>query len=106
MKLESDERHQARRELAEAIDKLALPIIVRQPEEWAPIDDSVFYARSEARELFVLIHENVGWGPNIDSYVNEAHEDRPVPIMMIGVPNSMAGRTHEVVDLIRNWFAP
>jgi hypothetical protein len=94
----------ARDRLHEAVAELDLPIWLRPVEEFLPIEDSVLYARTEARELFVVIRQDVSWGPDLSHYIDEANEDRLVQRLTIEVPNALDGQIGAVVDMVKAWF--
>lgn len=103
--MESEHKSALRSELLAAVNRLNLPIHCRGLEEFQLLDDSVLYASSDAKEAVVVVMEDVTWGPALDKYVELSDAYRARPCQVISVPKFLDGRTGQVIDALRGWFA-
>lgn len=79
-------------------------VTFRATADFHALDSSVLYASNGSREFVVSVAENVSWGPGLSFYVEKADEFRPVPIMMVDVPNALEGQHEAVHSFFVTWF--
>jgi hypothetical protein len=95
----------SRTQLFEAAQKLGLSAQLRKVGEFGSLDDSLLYAANETKDAMVILRENATWGPQLSSYVKPADEHWDRSLLTIEVPNTLEGRTAEIMDTLRQWFA-
>jgi hypothetical protein len=104
MSFDADRLMRDRTELKEAIEKLSLPISIREPGEYSKLDTSTFHAKSASRELTVSVIADVNWGSDICSYVEDVDEFHPLMHLQMHVPNTLRGRVDQIAQAVAAWF--